>query len=275
MSNIDTIKEMSFASSFYPKEESEILRYIEHFNKVLDDNLKNQEILKIQAKALIVPHAGYVYSGFTANTAYRILQNTKAKRAIIIGPSHKISFDGISALISEYYQTPLGKLKIDLDYLSFLKTKMNIGYHKDIHKEHSTEVQMPFIKYYKKDIEILELIYSNINYNDLSKILDILLNDENNIVIISTDLSHFFTKNEAEIKDKKCIEAIKKQDINIYDTGCEACGGIGVKAIIKTSKKLNLKPKVLDYRTSFDYSKDDNSVVGYLSVAFTLWERLG
>ena len=265
---METIKKMDFASSFYPLEENEITNYFNHFNEILDNNLKNKDILNLSPKALIVPHAGYIYSGFTANLAYRLMQNKDISRIIVIGPSHKVSFNGISALNTSLYETPLGNLEVDLDYLSFLKTKFNIGFHEDIHHEHSTETQMPFIKNYKNNSKILELIYSSIDYKDLSNLISLLLEDENNLIVISTDLSHFHSLKEANIKDNQCIQAIIKKDLDIYKSGCEACGGIGVQAMIECSNKHNLSPTVLDYRTSYDYSKDDSSVVGYLSVAF-------
>jgi AmmeMemoRadiSam system protein B len=265
---METIKNMDFASTFYPLDKNEINNYFNHFNKILDNNLANKDILDITPRALIVPHAGYIYSGFTANFAYRLLKNSTANRIIVIGPSHKVSFNGISGLTTSLYETPLGNLEIDLNYLSFLKTKFNISYHQDIHHEHSSETQMPFIKYYKSKSKILELIYSSLNYEDLSNLINLLIQDKNNLVIISTDLSHFYKLKEANHKDNQCIEAIIKKDLDIYKLGCEACGEIGVKAIIKCSKNNNLTPYVLDYRTSYDYSKDESSVVGYLSVAF-------
>jgi len=261
-------KSMSFASTFYPNDKSELLNYFNSFNNALDSNLKDTNILNLIPKALICPHAGYIYSGFSANFAYRLLANSNAKRIIVIAPSHRISFDGISGLTDELYDTPLGKIDVDLDYLGFLKTKFNIGYHKDIHKEHSSETQMPFIKHYANHTKVLELIYSNIDYNYLSSLIEYLLEDDNNLIIISTDLSHFFSKDEAYKKDKKCLDAIQDLNLNIYNDGCEACGGIGVKAMIKTAKYIGLNSHILDYRTSFEYSKDDTSVVGYTSAVF-------
>ncbi len=265
---MEAIKNMDFASSFYPLEKNEIINYFNHFNEIIESNLKNKDILNLSPKALIVPHAGYVYSGFTANLAYRLLKNKDISRIIVLGPSHKVSFSGISGLSTKLYETPLGNLEVDLNYLSFLKTKFNIGFHKDIHHEHSTETQMPFIKHYKSESKVLELIYSSIDYKDLSNLISTIMEDKNNLVIISTDLSHFYSLQEANTKDDKCIQAIAKKDLTIYDLGCEACGGIGVKAMIECSNNNNLNPTILDYRTSYDYSKDDKSVVGYLSVAF-------
>ena len=265
---MQSIKNMDFASTFYPIEKDEINNYINHFNKVLDNGLKNKDILNISPKSLIVPHAGYVYSGFTANFAYRLLKQSNASRVIVIGPSHKVSFNGISGLEDTLYETPLGNLEIDLDYLSFLKKEFQIGYHKDIHHEHSTETQMPFIKYYKGNSKVIELIYSSIDYIVLYNLISFLIQDRNNLVVISTDLSHFYSKDEAKSKDSKCIEAISKKSLDIYDLGCEACGGLGVKAMIKCAKTNHLNSNILDYRTSYDYSKDESSVVGYLSVAF-------
>lgn len=267
-------KEPSFSGHFYPSEEKEILRYITHFNTVLKDNLEPnwKEAYSGAKRALISPHAGYIYSGFTANMGYSLLSEQKAKRAIVIGPSHKVAFEGISTLRGySRYNTPFGYLRVDVEYQNELDKHFNLIFDEKIHMEHSTETQMPFIKHYL-DIPIIELIYSQISYEQLSKIIIHILQDSDNLLIVSTDLSHFYKKEEAFIKDSACIEAIKHLDLSKYDN-CEACGGTGVRALVKSSTSIdagiNLASHILDYRTSADYSKDESSVVGYLSVLFT------
>ena len=114
----------------------------------------------------------------------------------------------------------------------------------------------------------MELIYGKIDYNNISLIINDALNDEDTFVVISTDLSHFYTKSEALKLDNICLEAIDKLDLNIWNKGCEACGRIGVKALISSSVKNNLSSKLLDYRTSADITKDEKKVVAYLSAIF-------
>jgi len=260
-------RKLAVAGSFYPDTKDEITRYIEHFNKVLEEN--NIAIdTNLNPRAIIVPHAGYIYSGFTANLAYKYMPKN-IKNIIVIGPSHRYSFSGASVAFYDKYPTPLGNLVINKTLSDTLINKFDfIGFNEQVHCEHSTETQFPFIKYYTKDIEVVEIVYSDCDFHNISKVLEYLLDDEENFVVISTDLSHFYTLDDAKTKDSVCLKAIQKSDISLLDKGCEACGMIGVKAIIEVANRLKFGTKILDYRTSADTNNDNNSVVGYTSVVF-------
>ncbi len=254
---------MVVSGSFYPDSEKEIKAYIKHFNQ----SFKLEGKLNINPKGIIVPHAGYIYSGFTANLAYNIASKKDFKRIVVIGPSHRVYSQYISCALYEEYETPLGNIKIDLDFSKNLVKKYDfINFDEELHFEHSSETQAPFIKYYFDDIKIVELVYGNIDFKDLSKLIDNLLEDEDNLLVISTDLSHFYTLKEANKLDNICLEAIANKDIKKLDSGCEACGMIGIKAMINSCINKNLETKVLYYCTSYDVSKDDTNVVGYTSV---------
>jgi len=252
---------------FYPENCAEIEELISYFNKILDKNIDQENkkrLFKISPKALIVPHAGWVYSGFSANFAYKIAQNNN-KRVIVIGPSHKYAFEGISACIDDF-ATPCGEIKNDIDYTNHLIEKFNIQT-LNVHNEHSTEVQFPFIKHYIKNSTMVELVYSKYSSDELAKIITYLLKDEKNIVIISSDLSHYYPKDIAMQKDYHCIEGVYDLDVTKLDE-CEACGKIGIEAIIKSADELNLTSLIVDYRTSADASGDETQVVGYMSAIF-------
>jgi hypothetical protein len=259
-------REMSVAGSFYPAQSSEIERYFKHFTEVYDENFK---LPLIQTRALIVPHAGYIYSGFTANIAYRVLQQSKFKNFVIIGPSHKLGFYGASLCEFKSYETPFGELPSAQELLLKLKENFTFESLRDAHHEHSTEVQFPFIKYYFPDANILEIVYGAIDATKISKIINFLLEQEDTAIIISTDLSHFHTLSKANNLDAICINAIKQLDINELHKGCEACGKFGVEAMLLSAKQKGLHVRVLDYRTSADASNDSSRVVGYLSACFS------
>lgn len=257
-------RKLAVAGTFYPNNKDEIKRYINHFNKILEDN--NIKIdTTIDPRALIVPHAGYIYSGFTANLAYRYLPKG-IKNIIVIGPSHKFAFRGASVGLYETYPTPFGDLNINKSLSEELVDKFSfLGFDDKVHCEHSTETQFPFINYYASDIKVVELIYSDCDFTNIASVIEYLLQDIENFVVISTDLSHFYTLNEAKEKDNICLNAIVNKDISLLSKGCEACGMIGVKALLSNISKLNMKTKLLDYRTSADASKDEARVVGYCS----------
>lgn len=259
------MRQMSVEGSFYPDTKDELVRYFNHFNKIYDKNFK---LPKIKTKAVIVPHAGYIYSGYTANIAYRVLQNSTCDNFVVIGPSHRVGFDGISLCEDKSYNTPFTEIKSAEKIVNELKQTFNL---KTLipHAEHSTEVQFPFIKHYFPHAKIVELIYGRYDTNNLAKIITYLLEKDNCGVIISTDLSHFHNLEDAKKIDNICLNGIENLDTDTLQNGCEACGKLGVEAMIKAAKTLNLKPHLLDYRTSADASGDKSRVVGYVSVAFS------
>lgn len=255
------IRQCSVAGSFYPASSDEVLRYIEHFSQELDELC-----IDVKVKALIVPHAGYIYSGFTANLAYHVAQRETPKRIIVIGPSHKINFSGSSIALYDEYETPLGNIKVDKAYCEELKKRFDfLLFNQNAHSEHSTETQAPFIKNYFNDSKIVEIVYGRQDVFQLSSLIEYCMNDEENLVVISTDLSHFYSLEEAKALDNICLEAIANKDIKKLDLGCEACGMIGIKSLMKVAIKKSLHVELLNYCTSYDRTYDESSVVGYCS----------
>lgn len=258
-------REMSVAGSFYPEKSSEVQRYFEHFTKVYNENFTLPDAL---TKAIIVPHAGYIYSGYTANIAFRVLKKSNLKNVLVIGPSHRMAFEGVSICNYDSYETPLGDINSASTLAIQIKEKFNLPCIEQAHQEHSTEVQFPFLKHYMDDVNIIELVYSDANPLLISEIINFVLEKKDCGVVISTDLSHFYTIEDANKLDNICLNAIDNLDTSMLDTGCEACGKIGLKAMLLSGKKMDLNSNILDYRTSADASNDTSRVVGYLSAYF-------
>jgi len=258
-------REMSVQGSFYPARAVELERYFEHFSSVYDEDFKLPDV---NSRAIIVPHAGYIYSGYTANIAYRVLQKSGVKNFVVIGPSHRVSFDGVTLCDFESYETPFGEIKSANTLFENLKNRFGLSCLPQAHAEHSTEVQFPFIKHYIKNVNIVEIVYSQANPQYLSELIDFVLEQEDCGVVISTDLSHFYTLSDAIKLDNICMNAIEGLDVDMLHSGCEACGSIGVEAMILSAKKLALSAHILDYRTSADASDDTSRVVGYTSAYF-------
>ncbi len=258
---------MTVAGAFYPSDHKDIEAMFEHYNSIIDTHLKDKEILNIKPKAVVVPHAGYIYSAFSANIAYRVLKNSSPKTIVVIGPSHRVYLDGASISLQDSFDTPFGELEIDKELSSILQQNFGLSFIPEAHKEHSTEVQMPFIKYYINNAKVIEIVYGKISPSKLQKIIEFLLEYDIHIVI-STDLSHYYDLQKANAIDSICLEAVAKLDSNLLHQGCEACGIIGLEAMINSAKRYELKPIILDYRTSADASGDKSAVVGYMSAAF-------
>lgn len=260
---------MSVSGSFYPSTATEINGLIHQFNSVIESH--PDVIMKFSAlsgNALIVPHAGWVYSGFTANVAYRILSNAKFKTIVVIGPSHRIGFEGISIADLTRYETPLGDLNIDTLLVKELRDTFALPYYPEAHHEHSTEVQMPFIKHYFPDVQIIELVYAYAQPEQIEPIIDYCMMKDDTAIVISTDLSHYYDLSQAQKLDAICLEAIQEENTDKLHQGCEACGMIGVEAMLHVAKNKHIKNMILDYRTSADASQDTSRVVGYASVLF-------
>jgi len=263
------IRSAAVRGQFYPETCSNIKTFFQKFNHGFNAISIPKKILDIVPRAIIVPHAGYIYSGFTANFAYRFLKHSKAKRIIVLGPSHHYYFKGNSGSFYEKYETPCGYLKIDSAYLFAIAKQFNIGFEPKAHeKEHSTEVQMPFIQYYFTHTKVIELIYGDIQAKDLANLILALLQNKDNGVVISSDLSHYYPLEKAKALDKYCLKGVAKLDLNELKKGCESCGLTGIQAIILAAKQLKFSSKLLDYRTSADASSDSGSVVGYMSAMF-------
>ena len=256
------------AGQFYPASCEEIESYISRFNTVLDDNDYNSDDASVTPKAIIVPHAGYVYSGFTANVAFKTAAEKRenVKRVVVIGPSHRVYIGGASIALFSSYDAPCGSLSMDLAGSNVLNERFDfLHFQPDAHHEHSTEVQMPLVQHYFPEAEVVEIVYGDLDYRELSLLIDTLLSEEETLVVISTDLSHFHTQQEANTLDSLCVQALAELDIASLEQGCEACGMIGVKAVIASAKRATLQSQVLDYRTSGDITGDKESVVGYVS----------
>ncbi len=254
---------MSVAGAFYPLECKQVEEMILEFNKILSQ----VELPSIKPKAIISPHAGYIYSGFTANVGFRVLANRTPKRIVVVGPSHRVYLEGVSGSFYDLYETPCGALEIDTKFLEELALKFEIKFLPNAHLEHSTETQMPFIKHYFPDAKVVELVYGDIAPLTLAKMFKEILKDEENAIVISTDLSHYYPLKQAEALDMHCIKAVYELSLEEL-ASCEACGKLGVAGMIISAKELGLKSKVLDYRTSADASGDKSAVVGYMSAAF-------
>jgi len=255
------------AGLFYPKSCSETEAWFTTFEKRAQQRQK--EMSKHIPRALIVPHAGYVYSGYTANLAYHLAEKSPAKRVIVIGPSHRVYFEGLSAAQYEAFQTPCGLLRSDEQYLQKLSRRFALSFVEEAHsKEHSTEVQLPFINHYMPEKKVIELIYGKRTKEMLTKLMIALLKDPENLLVISSDLSHYHTKKIAHQKDFICLDAVESIDGKLLDNGCEACGYDGIEALLEAARVVGLKSKLLDYRTSADASGDNSSVVGYMSASF-------
>ena len=261
-----TVRKPAVSSLFYPSDKNELEYMLTTF-------LNKAPLYNIKPEALVSPHAGYIYSGEVAAVGYKQLLNLDKNKhydILLIGPSHYVPFNGVSFGYYEYWETPLGYVKVNTKRIEdFINNNKNLPITLNLipHvREHSLEVQVPFLQMVLKNFSIIPVVYGDVDYRLIEYIIDY-FKDENTKVVISTDLSHYYPDNVAKSIDKYCNLAVKNLDIS-YLNKCEACGMIGLKAVIDYAKKVGWKSAVLDYKTSGDTSGDKSAVVGYGSYVF-------
>jgi len=263
------IKTDEFSGYFYPSNREEL-------NSMVDGFLKEAQIEPIDNEILgiISPHAGYIYSGKVAGYSYKILSAKQFDTVILLGPSHRYYFEGISIYPEGVFRTPLGDLEIDNKTTKEFSSLNFVNFNKSFFDgEHCLEVQLPFIIKTLNNVKIVPILFGRVFREDLEKLADKLVEISNSkkiLIVVSTDLSHYLTYDEANKFDGETIEFIKNKDENsiltpIKEKDLRACGLFPVITLIKYCKKKNADIKVLKYLNSGDTSSNKNRVVGYLS----------
>lgn len=263
------------AGSFYSNDKATLQKELHSF-------FENAKVFPTEnIRAIIVPHAGYVYSAQTAAIAYKTLQK-KYKNIFLIGSSHHVNFNGASLYSLGDYETPLGIVQVNKNIVSeLLKENSLFTYHKEAHtKEHTLEVQLPFLQsIYGEELRIVPIIVATSNLESIkriSKALEPYFNDEN-LFVISTDLSHYPTYENAQVVDKntldgiasnntlKFIEALSQNEqLKMDQLYTSACGWSSVLVLMNLTQNKNFTYELLDYVNSGDkHFGDKKRVVGY------------
>ncbi len=249
-----------YAGSFYPEDRKELMEMLDFFFKeVAPINIDHRP------RALIVPHAGYIYSGQTAAYGYKAIKDFSYKRIIILGPSHHFYFKGLASCPPSIWETPLGKSEArDLNELLEHQILVSEAAH---FEEHSLEVQLPFLQYLGHKFILYPALIGEASYEDITRILEPAI-DENTLLIISSDLSHYLKEADARRQDKITLDALLDNDIESFWKVGDACGKIGIAALMKISLKRKWQPQLLFYTTSAQVSANKEAVVGYASVLY-------
>jgi len=233
-----------------------------------------------EVRALICPHAGYVYSGATAAYAYKLVQGRPYETVIIIGTSHQYALDGASIYLKGAFETPLGVIPVDEELASTIAKASGFSYVAEAHaKEHSVEVQLPFIQKVLPAAKIVPIVLgypTRRNVYSLAEGIAKACGEKKVLIVASTDLSHYLPKAEANALDAKTIALVKNISADTLMTKCASgenimCGGGGVAATLIALKKAG-QPQVavLHYSDSSAASGDEGHVVGYLAAAVTV-----
>lgn len=267
-------RKAAVAGYFYPDNPRELEHEIERLIERVPGNR-----IEGTVKALISPHAGYMYSGFTAAHAYKLLKGKTVDTVIVVGPSHREYFDGISVYPGEAYVTPFGEVKIDSDLRKAISQNVRGILLSDIgHRlEHSVEVQLPFLQYVMPKTKFVPVVMGDQRRRHCHVLAEALAKTcagGDILLIASSDLSHYHPYDEAKKLDRQVIEMVESGDAEkllrkLETNDVEACGGGPMVAVMTASAALGgTTPAILHHCNSGDVTGNRDTVVGYLSAAF-------
>ena len=218
-------------------------------------------------KALVVPHAGYNYSGPIAASAYAQLREPWPTRVVLLGPAHFEPVKGMALPGAEAFSTPLGEVPVDAAAVTVLAGMPGVVTSTAAHaREHSLEVQLPFLQRVLPTFTLVPLAMGQAGMEDVTRVLEALWGGEETLVLISTDLSHYLPCEMARALDQATALSILACDPAIASD--QACGAEGLRGLLQVARHRNLSVEQLDLRNSGDTAGDPARVVGYGAFAF-------
>ena len=216
-------------------------------------------------KAIIAPHAGYIYSGPTAAIAYSSLQPLRAKinRVILLGPAHRVYLRGLALSSATHFACPLGDIEIDQSAINQIKDLPQVSISDIAHQqEHSLEVHLPFLQYLLDKFLLVPLVVGDTSPEEVAEVLDILWGGEETAIVISSDLSHYHDYDSARQIDAATSRAIENLQLEKIGPN-QACGCMPIRGLLQIARIKNLSVHTLDLRNSGDTAGTRDRVVGY------------
>jgi AmmeMemoRadiSam system protein B len=264
-----SVRRPAVAGSFYPADPAELRRAVTAALRSATES--NPSAAAPPApKALVAPHAGYVYSGAVAASAYaRVAGRAGIERVAVLGPAHRWPVTAVAAPSVDAFATPLGALAIDTAARDDLAGRRRVVISDDAHRgEHSLEVQLPFLQVALGDVKILPLAVGQVRPDAVVAVLDELWDDPATLIVISTDLSHYHDQLTASAIDRETASAIvaRRADAVTHD---RACGADALRGLLVTARQRDCRVELLDLRTSADTAGPPDHVVGYGAFAVT------
>jgi hypothetical protein len=220
-------------------------------------------------KLLVVPHAGYVYSGPVAARAYAALARwrNRYRRIVLLGPTHRVAVHGIAVPTVAAFDTPLGAVPLDRDAIAAIEALPQVLRSDAAHAhEHALEVQLPFLQAVLERFTLVPLAVGNVAPAAVAEVLEALWGGDETLVVVSTDLSHYLGYAQARAVDAATVQRVQRFDPTIAHD--EACGATPLNGALQVAQRHGLQPRLLDLRNSGDTAGDRARVVGYAALAF-------
>lgn len=253
------------AGAFYPAEPEALARTVD---TLLEGATPAPEH---GPRVFIVPHAGLVYSGPIAATAYAAIarRSPLPTRVVLLGPSHHVGFHGLALPEADAFETPLGVIPLDRPAMARALEFPQVRTLPKAHaREHALEVQLPFLQRILPAFTLVPLVVGEATPPEVADVLEALWGGPETLILISSDLSHFHTWEEAKARDGRTTERITALDATELD-GDEACGCRPVNGLLEVARRKGLRARTLDVRNSGDTAGDRGRVVGYGAFAFS------
>lgn len=259
---VKIVRKPAVSGQFYPSNRGKLKAMIEEYI----ENAKEKRIVG-KIRGLVSPHAGYIFSGKVAAYGYKELIGRDYKTVFILGPSHYVRFKGASIANVTHYETPLGEVKLSEKVKEMRKEPLIVS-NKFAHlREHSVEVEIPFLQKVLKNFTIVPIVLGDVNPREFSEILSKYIDDKS-LIVASSDLSHYYSYEKALELDKHCITSIPELNFSEMIDKCEACGKIPILTLMYLAKEKGWKGQLLNYNNSGDTYGSKERVVGYSSIVF-------
>ncbi len=259
-----SIRPPAVAGQFYPGDER-VLR------TQLAEMLSTAVALEAapMPKAIIVPHAGYMYSGPIAASAYALLAPLRQtiRRVVMLGPTHRVAIRGLALPAAQAFATPLGEVAVSRADWMALQARDDVVVDDRPHAlEHCLEVQLPFMQVILERFEIVPLLVGDAPAEDVATVIEQLWGGPETLIVISSDLSHYLSYREAQWSDRAAVAQVLDLQAGLDHE--QACGATPINGLLIAARKHHLHAHLLDLRNSGDTAGDRAQVVGYTSIAF-------
>ncbi len=260
------IRRPAVAGTFYPAEPADLRGAVD---RLLGASSRAAEAKASAPKALIVPHAGYIYSGPTAAAAYATLRPVAAtlRRVVLLGPAHRVFVHGLALPGTREFETPLGTVTIDADAVAVARGLPHVSESPAAHAaEHSLEVQLPFLQRVLPEFMLVPFVVGEATGAMVAAVLDALWGGPETLIVVSSDLSHYHGYREAQVIDRATADAILAFGAQIDHE--QACGATPINGLLRAARQRGLAVELLDLRNSGDTAGDRSQVVGYSAFGF-------
>lgn len=258
------VRQPAVAGSFYPGDAQQLAEMLRSFAP------RQQVETDRWPKAIIAPHAGYMYSGPVAASVYDRLApgEDQVSRVILIGPTHRVAFRGVAAPSVDAFASPLGEVPVDRAVIDRLASQDLVTIRDDAHaEEHGLEVHLPFLQSTLAAWSVVPLVVGDVRFSAVASILHETWGGPETLIVISSDLSHYYPYETARRMDTRTAEQIEALDPHAIGS-TQACGRIGIQALLAVAAERGLRAERVDLRNSGDTAGPRDQVVGYGAFAF-------